>query len=276
LARELGVSRTTAERIHEALCDAMLVEVKPRSGVFAASRESAEPTAGLAWAQTLYRLLEETAQRGHRLGLSPVRLARLLATLEPGTDTRVVVDLPILATQDAFECMVACLPEDFPANPVHLPPSTRPGSLTDRPRYILCGYYLRDRARLVAETTGSSVLHVRYNVELLDAFMMIRPGEHRTLVTRDADNAETTRGMLASAYPEIPSRLYTVSPLTEWLTQDKHRERSEIWATVTAAETVAERAPHGRVKVMHPVLAEDFVEELRCLAMFLQSEAARG
>ncbi len=254
----------------------MLVEVKPRSGVFAASRESVEPTAGLAWAQTVYRLLDDTAQRGQRLGLSPARLARLLATLEPGTDASVVIDLPILATQDAFECMVACLPEDFPANLVHLPPSTRPGSLTDRPRYILCGYYRRDRARLVAETTGSGVLHVRYNVELLDAFMTIGSGERRQLVTRDADNAETTRGMLASAYPEIPSQLYTVSPLGEWLTQNYRQDRSEVWATVTAAKAVAQRTPDHRVKVMHPVLAEDFVDELRCLALFLQSEAARG
>jgi hypothetical protein len=28
------------------------------------------------------------------------------------------------------------------------------------------------------------------------------------------------------------------------------------------------------VQVMHPILADDFIEELRCLAMFLQSEAA--
>ena len=276
LARELEVSRTTAERIHEALCDAMLVEVKPRCGVFAASRELAEPAAGLAWAQTVYRLLKDTAQRGEQVGLTPARFARLLATLEPGTDARGVIDLPILATQDAFECMVACLPTDFPANLVHLPPSTRPGSLTHKPSYILCGYYLRDRARLVAAATGSSVLHVRYNVELLDAFMTIRPAEHRQLVTRDADNAETTRGMLASAYPEVPSQLYTVSPLAEWLKQDARHQRSEVWATITVADEVAEAVPDGEVKVMHPVLAEDFLEELRCLALFLQSEAARG
>ena len=30
LARELGISRSTSERIHEALCDSMLADVRPR------------------------------------------------------------------------------------------------------------------------------------------------------------------------------------------------------------------------------------------------------
>lgn len=278
LARELVVSRTTAERIHEALCDAMLVEVRPRSGVFAASPDAVEPAAGLGWAKSVYRLLEEAAEHGRQLGLSPKRLGRLLASLEPGADhNEAPVDLPIMATRDAFECMVACLPIDFPARLVHLPPSTRPGSLSDRPRYILCGYYLRDRARLVAETTGSSLLHVRYNVKLLEAFMTIPPGEHRHLVTRDADNAETTRGMLASAYPEVTSQHYTVAPLPAWLSNPQvQRGGGEVWATVTAADAVTAGVPDTRLRVLHPVLAEDFVEELRCLALFLQSEASRG
>jgi GntR family transcriptional regulator len=279
LARELGVSRTTAERIHEALCDALLVEVRPRSGVFAASPHASDQASGLGWAHTVYQLVEETAQRGREMGLSPTRLARLLSTLDPPGDTREsrpAARLPILATRDAFECMVACLPAEFPARLVHLPPSTRPGALVDRPRYILCGYYLRDRARLIAEATGSSVLHVRYNVTLLEAFMTISPGEHRHLVTRDADNAETTRGMLASAYPEVPPQHYTVAPVQEWLEDDAAvRGSSEVWATATATRMLNRIAPE-RIHVMHPVLAEDFIEELRCLAMFLQSEALRA
>lgn len=279
LARELQVSRTTAERIHEALCDAMLVEVKPRSGVFAASPDAADPRAALGWAQSLYRLLEEAAEKGRQLGVSPARLARLLASLEPGDEAGAAsqpVQLPIMATRDAFECMVACLPTDFPARLVHLPPSTRPGSLETRLRYILCGYYLRDRARLLAETTGSSVIHVRYNVRLLEAFMSIPPGEHRHLVTRDADNAETTRGMLASAYPEVPPHTYTVAPLDAWLGSTPALHAGEVWATVTVADALAPLVGPQRLHVMHPVLAEDFVEELRCLALFLQSEALRG
>jgi len=280
LARELGVSRTTAERIHEALCDAMLVEVRPRSGVFAASPDAADQAAGLGWAHAVYQLLEETAQRGLEMGLSPARLARLLSTLDPRNDTdepRPAAQLPILATRDAFECMVACLPAEFPARLVHLPPSMRPGTLVDRPRYILCGYYLRDRARLIAEATGSSVLHVRYNVTLFEAFMAIPPGEHRHLVTRDADNAETTRGMLASAYPEVPPQHYTVAPVESWLKDAAAvAGTSEVWVTPTAAKMIASRIASARIRVMHPALAEDFIEELRCLAMFLQSEASRA
>lgn len=282
LARELGVSRTTAERIHEALCDALLVEVRPRRGVFAASPDAADPAAGLGWAHALYQLLEETAHRGLAMGLSAARLARLLSTLDADAnidlqEPRSPVQLPILATRDAFECMVACLPEDFPACLVHLAPSTRPSAVVGRPRYILCGYYLRDRARLIAEATGSSVLHVRYNVTLLEQFMTIPPGEHRHLVTRDADNAETTRGMLASAYPEVPPQHYTVESGEIWLrTAAAGAITGEVWVTPTSASVVASRVDPNRIRVMHPALAEDFVEELRCLAMFLQSEASRA
>lgn len=280
LARELGVSRTTAERIHEALCDALLVEVRPRSGVFAASPLPTDQAAGLGWARALYQLLEVTAQRGLEMGLSPARLARLLSTLGPNREDAAMkpaARLPILATRDAFECMLACLPPGFPAELVHLPPSTRAGSLRERPRYILCGYYLRDRARVIAEATGSSVLHVRYNVTMLESFMTMPPGEHRYLVTRDSDNAETTRGMLASAYPEVPPQRYSVVALDDWLKDtDACQGLAEVWVTPTVATVVASIVPSGRIRVMHPILAEDFIEELHCLAMFLQSEVCRA
>jgi DNA-binding transcriptional regulator YhcF (GntR family) len=278
LARELGVSRTTAERIHEALCDSMLAEVRPRSGVFAASPDSPDGTIGLSWAHHVYQLLGEMARRGNELGLAPGRLAVLLSTLDESSistaGTR--VDLPILATQDAFECMVACLPSDFPARLIHLPPSTRAQTTPHRPRYLLCGYYLRDRARLIAEANGSSVVYVRYNVTLLEEFMTIPAVSHRVLVTRDADNAETTRVMLASAYPEVPGPLYTVTHVEALRGDTARLERGDVWVTATAAETVQAMIPARQIRVMHPVLDEDFVEELRCLALFLRSEAARG
>lgn len=280
LARELSVSRNTAERIHEALCDALLVEVRPRSGVYAASPLPGDQAAGLGWARALYQLLETTAQRGQEMGLSPARLGRLLSSLDQDaalSQARPAAKLPILATRDAFECMVSCLPRGFPAELVHLPPSTRPGSLRERPRYILCGYYLRDRARLIAEATGSSVLHVRYNVTLLEDFMRFTADEHRDLVTRDPDNAETTRGMLSSAYPEVPSQHYTVSHVDDWLRSPSARATTgDVWVTATAAEAVRPLVPADRLRIMHPILADDFVEELRCLAMFLQSDASRA
>lgn len=279
LARELSVSRTTAERIHEALCDSMLAEVRPRRGVFAASPDSTDGTIGLSWAHDVYQLLGEVARRGQELGLPPGRLAVLLSTLDEtgasGT-AGTSVALPILATRDAFECMVACLPPDFPARLVHLPPSTRPQPAIHRARYLLCGYYLRDRARLIAEASGSSVLHVRYNVTLLEEFMTIPASTHRHLVTRDADNAETTRVMLASAFPEIPGPLYTVTDLGTLLAGSGSLDADDVWVTATAAEAVQQMIPDRQIRIMHPVLDEDFIEELRCLALFLRSEAARG
>jgi DNA-binding transcriptional regulator YhcF (GntR family) len=280
LARELGVSRTTAERIHEALGDAMLTEVRPRSGVFATSPDVADQTIGLRWAQNVYRFLEETATHGAALGLSPGRLASLLASLEhdpTSVESAEPVQLPILATRDAFECMTACLPADFPAALVHVSPRSQPYELAVRPRYLLCGYYLRERARLIAEPTGCSLLHVRYNVTLLDAAMTIPAGQRRHFVTRDRDNAETTAGMLASAYPEVPTANYRVAAVADWLEDSRAVDADEeIWVTITAAATLKGRVDAGRVHVMHPVLASDFVEELRCLALFLQSDAAHG
>lgn len=280
LARELGVSRTTAERIHEALCDALLAEVRPRSGAFAASPDATDQTIGLHWAQTVYRFLEETSARAESLGLTPARLARLIASLETdpsGGSAVEPVPLPILATHDAFECMVACLPEDFPAVLVHVPPNAQRGALPERSRHLLCGYYLRERARLIAEGTGATMLHVRYNVTLLEASMTIPSGQHRYFVTRDRDNAETTRGMLASAYPEVPATHYTVVPVAEFMADARALDGSgDVWSTVTAAPLLDGQVDERRQHVMHPILADDFVEELRCLALFLQSEAWRG
>lgn len=280
LARELSVSRTTAERIHEALCDAMLAEVRPRSGVFAAPPDVPDQVVGLRWAHTVYQFLEETAARAGELGVTPSRLARLLASLEaqPGeAGAGEAIPLPILATQDAFECMTACLPPDFPAVLVHVPPATQRGCLSGRPRYLLCGYYLRGRARLLAESSGCSVLHVRFNVTLLDASMSIPRGGYRHFVTRDRDNAETTRGMLASAYPEVPVGDYTVAAVADWLADlSAVNGTGEVWATITAAPALERRIDPRRLRVMHPILADDFIEELRCLALFLQSGASGG
>jgi DNA-binding transcriptional regulator YhcF (GntR family) len=279
LARELDVSRTTAERIHGALCEAMLVEVRPRSGIFAAATETRDRSSGLRWALTVYRLVEETAAKARALGIGPASVARLLATLDADatprpTPNRKVV-LPLLATLDAFECMRACLPPDFPAELVHVPPSGRVTSLPGHSRYLLCGYYLRNRARLLAEREGASLLSVRYNVKLLDQAMTIAPGEHREFITRDPDNAETTRGMLASAYPEVPQQNYAVLPIAEWNADAARASAAgEVWVTPTVEAAVREQIPASRIHALHPMLAEDFVEELRCLALFLDADAS--
>jgi len=280
LARELEVSRTTAERIQAALCDAMLVDVRPRSGTFAAAAEPADRASGLRWAATVYRLVEETAAKGHALGLGPASLARLLATLDQDTPRTVAdhqVVIPLLATVEAFECMTACLPADFPAKLLHVPPSGRVRAVPSRSRYLLCGYYLRNRARLLAEREGSSVLYVRYNVMLLDRAMTIPPGEYREFITRDADNAETTRGMLASAYPEVSQQSYAVVPIAQWdAAAARGRKAGDVWVTPTVEAAVRAELPSSRIRAMHPILAGDFIEELRCLALFLDADASRG
>ena len=88
-------------------------------------------------------------------------------------------------------------------------------------------------------------------------------------VTRDADNAETTRGLLASAYPEIPSTRYTVLPVEDFLALNRRGEasRGAVWPTITAAPLLRNAVSSDRLELIHPVLADDFIEELRCLAL---------
>jgi DNA-binding transcriptional regulator YhcF (GntR family) len=98
LARQLGISRTTAERIHETLCEATLAQSRPRSGAFVATRET-EWSKQTEWAQTVYAFLKSTVQRARELGLDATRLSELLHALgqenwSPSTDTLAV--FPVL------------------------------------------------------------------------------------------------------------------------------------------------------------------------------------
>lgn len=269
LARDLSVSRTTAERIQEALNAAMQLRVRPRSGVFFEAPALPDPKGGqdLRWARAFEKLVHDTVARGAALGVSPQQLARVLARIgrDDVASATTPFTLPLVATRDAFECMRQSLPDDFPVRLLHVPPrATRP-ALSERPRYLLCGYYLRDRALRLAEALGATVVYVRYNTRRLDEMLAIPPGRHRLIVTRDADNAETTRVFLASAYPEVPASAYTVLPVAECpATIPDH---ADVWAYATAAPGVTART--GRTpELYHPILADDFIDELRCLALF--------
>lgn len=272
LARSLGVSRTTAERIHEALCDAMLVEVRPRNSVFIATPGGVEFSQGTEWARSLSALVHNAIDGAKALGISSERLCQLItsfATDGASGSSRVIGAFPLVATRDAFECMTACLGDGFPARFIHVRPDAQPGAVPRAGRHLLCGYYLRNRARRLAEAVGASLVYVRYNTRLLDEAMDIGPDEHRHFVTRDADNAETTRVFLASAYPEIAPSRYTVAAAAEWLAGlgGAGEVHDEVWATVTAKPLLNGRVAAGRLRVLHPLLADDFVEELRCLAL---------
>jgi GntR family transcriptional regulator len=272
LAKQLRISRTTAERIHEALCEAMAVEMRPRRGAYlaAADLEAEGTTSGLARAHALHGLLEETLNRAARLGLDATRLGQLLRLVEVERigAPRTIISIPLLATADGFECMSLSLPAGFPVRLVHIPPTVQATALPRRTPYLLCGYYLRGLGRRFAEQMGSALLYVRYNTRLLDEFMAVPTGEHRTLLTRDADNAETTRSFLASAYPEVPTLCYAVRPVREWL-EDPAAVSGDgpVWATITAVALLEGKIAPERLHVHHPTLADDFVDELRCLAL---------
>ena len=85
LAQRLSISRTTAERIQEALGEAMPVEVRPRSGAFVGGPDSAEATSAtiaLTQAHAIHDLIQDVLDRAGRLGVDAARLGQLLRLLE--------------------------------------------------------------------------------------------------------------------------------------------------------------------------------------------------
>jgi GntR family transcriptional regulator len=271
-ARDLHISRTTAERIHDGLCQAMVAEVRPRSGAFVSWPDGTEQTKETERAHELYAFLKSTLTRASRLGLDPTRLAALIASLQDGIAENSAPSplvFPVVATRESYDMMALCLGAHFPARLVHFSPTAREQRVPGHARFLLSTYYMRARALKIAKTLHCSVLCVRYNVRLLNESMAIPPGEHRYFLTRDADNAETTRVFLASAYPEVPASRYTIAAVSQWL-ELPHRDvrANSIWVTPTATAALAGHADASRIHVLHPLLAEDFVDELRCLALF--------
>jgi DNA-binding transcriptional regulator YhcF (GntR family) len=269
-ARELGIARTTAERIHEALCDSMVAELRPCSGAFVAEPEG-QGGDDIRSMRAIYAFLKETAQKAGALGLDVPRLVQLLGNLERTGNDRAsqAVYLPLVATRDFFECVAYDLGTEFPATLLHVPPGGPP-AVTDRrlfrARYVLSSYYMRARARKIAEELGRPLLYLRYNTPLLDEWADIPEGEVRTLLTRDVNNADTIKVFLAHAYPEVPPARYRVLTVAEWLKAAEDCRAQPVWATSTA-EPFLKGIPPGHVRPLHPILAEDFVDELRCLAL---------
>jgi DNA-binding transcriptional regulator YhcF (GntR family) len=54
LARDLHISRTTAERIQDVLCETLFAEIRPRSGAYVALPEDQSWSDGRKRAQALY------------------------------------------------------------------------------------------------------------------------------------------------------------------------------------------------------------------------------
>ena len=273
LARDLGISRTTAERIHGALCESMLAEVRPRSGTFVAAPEG-DDVAQVRSMQAVYEFLKDTSRKAQRLGLDVPRLVQLLSALERTEATATSPSapcFPLVATRDFYECIAQSLSPDFPARLVHIPPSGLPGGARPqavRARYVLSSYYMRARAREIAQNLGCTVLYLRYNTALLNEWADIPAGRVRTLLTRDTNNADTIKVFLAHAYPEVSPERYRVLTAAEWLKRPRALEDDQpVWAMITAKPLLRGRVPRTRLRLLHPLLGEDFIDELRCLAL---------
>jgi hypothetical protein len=245
--------------------------VRPRSGAFVASPDGVTPSNRTPGVQAVYDFLKRTIRQARQLGLDTDRLAHLIGAFDEetrGSHGVAQACFPVIATRDAYECMMACFDPHFPAKLVHLRPTATPGQFPAGARYLLSGYYLRGRARRIADAVKRPLLYVRYNVKLLDQSMAIPQNGFRYFVTRDVDNAETTRGFLASAYPEIPTTRYAVLPCEEFLkTPSSDIQRATVWPTITAAPLIKHVVAASRAEILHPLLADDFIEELRCLAL---------
>jgi len=271
LARDLKISRTTAERIQDVLCETMLADVRPRSGAYASSPTASAEGRRILRVRETYDFLKRTVIEARQLGLDSQRFAQLIGAFQDDSrhgSPASLPTLPLIATLDTFECMVQCLDSSFPARLEHLLPTAHESEFPHGARYLLSGYYLRGRARKIADAVGCSLVYIRYNVKLLDEAMDIPPGEFRHFITRDQDNAETTRVFLASAYPEIPVGQYSVHAASEWLEDQQSLDRGgQIWTTVTATALFQNRVARERLRVLHPLVADDFIDELRCLAL---------
>lgn len=273
LSRDLHISRTTAERIHETLCEAMLAEMRPRSGAYVALQAPTDPQRGSKWAQDVYGFLKDTLARADVLGLGPTRLLQLIAALQRDENQAVetrgpCVSFPLIATRDWYECITSSLSHQLPVRLVHLPLDGERFELPPRTRYLLAGYYMHERALKLANTLGCSLLYLRYNAKLLDRAMRIGCSEHRYFLTRDPDNAESTRLFLASAYPDVSTSRYSVMATEHWRKLPETQDATgEVWATITVAGSLRGVVPPARLHILHPLLAEDFVDELRCLAL---------
>jgi hypothetical protein len=234
------------------------------------SPESLTERQHLECVRSVYELLKQTVIKGRALGLDVHRLADLIRAFDDESrDGAAIALFPVIATRDWYECMSACLHSGFPARLLHLPPNSRAAQFPPEARYLLSSYYMRGRAREIAAVMGRPVLYVRYNVALLDRAMTFPAGEFRYFVTRDADNADTSRQFLSSAYPEIPANRYAVMAAAEFL-ESGFRDGdvdSRVWTTITAAPLVRGRVPASRIELLHPLLADDFIDELRSLAL---------
>lgn len=272
LARRLRISRTTAHRIHESLQDGGVVELRSRSGAYIVRHFGQDVGRSTEHAEEIYEFLKDMLRRAKTLGIDPMRLTELLSRLEgEDTDTSTGQGRPLfglLSTADWYECIRQCLGEAFPAKLVHVSPRTPRPHVPAGIRYLLFGYFMYEEARRLSDTIGCHPIFVRYNVALFDRAMCIRPGEHRYFVTHDQDNADSTRTFLASAYPEVDVARYHVWPVRTWLECTDERQRGDqTWATVTAAPYLRDRMDRARLHLLHPLLAADFVDELRHVAL---------
>ena len=266
LARQLSISRSTAERIQEALCDSTLAQVRPRSGIYIAHDiDLIEVHESL---HAVYELFKETVDRAERLGLNRTQLLKLFSNLgEPSIGTQCPI-FPVVATHEFYECVRASLTRDFPAQISYLPSEGSDLRIPKETQYILTSYNMRSQAQKIAKDLDCSLLYMRFNENLLDKMMSIPADQHRYLVTRDADNAESTKIFLANAYPAVSPDRYTVASATTWLENvNKTRSTDEVWTYLTVLSLVKNSVDPARIQLFHPVLDEDFLDELRCLAL---------
>jgi hypothetical protein len=67
----------------------------------------------------------------------------------------------------------------------------------------------------------------------------------------------------------MPPSRYTITSVSQWLELAQAEVRAgSIWVTPTATAALDGRVDPSRIHVLHPLLDEDFIDELRCLAIF--------
>jgi hypothetical protein len=99
--------------------------------------------------------------------------------------------------------------------------------------------------------------------------MAIPPGVTRFFVTREPGSVQALRAFFARAYPEVPAQRYVVLPVSEYVRDEGAvNGKGEVWAAFTAARQLEGNIHSTRLRVFHPVLSPEFIDELRYLTLF--------
>lgn len=197
LADQLGVAKSTAHRIYSELEEVGLLESRPGSGVFVASRPER-----MTLDRARFHLLLETLERARHLATSP---AGLLAQLRRFTGAeQPAARFSMLSARETYEVIGEDLPLHVAQAIDWIPPREPLGDDAIRKvvasEYLITTYIHRSKGKKVSRQYSRPSIHLRLRPEVCDR--LYRPLENgvKCLVFRDADLVNEVKRLVEAAY----------------------------------------------------------------------------